>query len=348
MTVEKLPILSEARLEALLAAVESVRVCVAGDVCLDLYWHADMTRSQLSRETPHFPLPIVEERFSPGGAGNVACNLRALRPRGLTLLGVVGEDWRGQLLAQALKAQGVACDGLLRAPGRVTNAYIKPLRKGLSDTVYEDPRLDFENDQPLAVEAERALIRQLEDLAGAVDVLCVSDQMRFGCVTPKVRRALCDLGKAGLKVVVDSRDRIASYANVVVKPNELEASRAVFRTAAEPAPDRLAEAALRLSGRTGCPALVTMGERGCLIGQGDSVRWAPACPAEPPLDICGAGDTFLSALALAYGSGADLGEAALFANLAASVTVRKVGITGTADASELRAAHRQWLDAAAP
>ena len=51
------------------------RIGVIGDFCLDVYWHADMTRSELSRETPHFPLPIVQERLSPGGAGNVVANL---------------------------------------------------------------------------------------------------------------------------------------------------------------------------------------------------------------------------------------------------------------------------------
>ena len=56
------------------------RIGVIGDFCLDVYWHADMTKSELSRETPHFPLPIVQERLSPGGAGNVVANLLALKP----------------------------------------------------------------------------------------------------------------------------------------------------------------------------------------------------------------------------------------------------------------------------
>ena len=57
------------------------RIGVIGDFCLDVYWHADMTKSELSRETPHFPLPIVQERLSPGGAGNVVANLLALKPK---------------------------------------------------------------------------------------------------------------------------------------------------------------------------------------------------------------------------------------------------------------------------
>ena len=52
------------------------RIGVIGDFCLDVYWHADMTKSELSRETPHFPLPIVQERLSPGegeGHGDIDC-----------------------------------------------------------------------------------------------------------------------------------------------------------------------------------------------------------------------------------------------------------------------------------
>ena len=67
--------LSREELAALLHRVDGARVGLIGDLCLDLYWLADMKLSELSRETPHYPLPIVEERFAPGGAGNVATNI---------------------------------------------------------------------------------------------------------------------------------------------------------------------------------------------------------------------------------------------------------------------------------
>lgn len=67
------------------------RIGVIGDFCLDVYWHADMTKSELSRETPHFPLPIVQERLSPGGAGNVVMNLLALKPKAVHAVGVFGD-----------------------------------------------------------------------------------------------------------------------------------------------------------------------------------------------------------------------------------------------------------------
>jgi bifunctional ADP-heptose synthase (sugar kinase/adenylyltransferase) len=56
---------------------------------------------------------------------------------------------------------------------------------------------------------------------------------------------------------------------------------------------------------------------------------------EPPIDIVGAGDTFIAALGAALASGASNVEAAELACLAASITVKKIGITGAASPEEL-------------
>ena len=84
------------RLEEILSRLADVSIAVVGDGCLDVYWEADMTRSQLSRETPHFPLPVVKERTSLGAAANVAANLAALGLKRVGFLTVIGDDWRGR------------------------------------------------------------------------------------------------------------------------------------------------------------------------------------------------------------------------------------------------------------
>ena len=53
--------LSRSEVISILEKIKNIRVCLIGDVCLDLYWRADMKKSRLSRETPHYPLPVVEE-----------------------------------------------------------------------------------------------------------------------------------------------------------------------------------------------------------------------------------------------------------------------------------------------
>ena len=309
------------------------RIGVIGDFCLDVYWHADMTKSELSRETPHFPLPIVQERLSPGGAGNVVSNLLALEPKAVHAVGVFGDDWRGVALKGLLEKAGADISGVVTDSGRVTNTYIKPLRKGYADNVvYEDPRLDFTNYDAISDVTERKLMAALDRMAKKVDVLCVCDQMPFGCITEAVRERICALGKAGLTVIVDSRDRIGLYSNVIVKPNEIEASR-VFKGKIKATDfEKLAKA---LEARTGRPAIVTAGEKGCYVSKNGQVAHVPACKVTGEIDFCGAGDTFLSATACATAAGFPLIDAATLACCASAVTIRKLKTTGTANRSEL-------------
>lgn len=316
-------------LSALFQKMNTLRVAVLGDYCLDMYWHADMTRSALSRETPHFPLPMVEERFSPGGAGNAACCVQALRPASVLALGVLGQDWRGQLLLDALKQAGVDTRGLTPWEGMFTNTYIKPLRQGTSSLVYEDPRIDFENFAPLQQSAEDALIQSLHHLEN-IDVLLVCDQMQYGCVTPKVRERVVQLAKEGLLVVVDSRANIASFPHTIIKPNDLEAQ------AATGCQD-MNQAALALMKITGKPCVITLGEKGCLAAKDGAIQHIPGRQVPPPHDYVGAGDAFLAAFALAHAAGADIPDACMLGNMAAAVVIQKINTTGTASREEIEA-----------
>ncbi len=309
--------------------IDGAHIAVIGDFCLDVYWTADMTKSELSREVPHFPLPIIEERMSPGGAGNVVCNICALKPQKVSAIGMIGCDWRGDALKRLLANAGADVSALIASFGRITSAYIKPLRKGISGVIYEDPRLDFENHTPIPTNEEQLLLDALNKMDA--DVICVCDQLKFGCITPRIRARLCEMGRSGRRIIVDSRDRIALYQNVIVKPNEVEASRVVqFDGSYE-------EIVQRLSRKTGKPAIITLGEQGCLLCENDHIHHAAAQKIDPPIDICGAGDTFLSALACALSCDTPMTEAVAFANTASAVTIRKLNMTGTASRKEISA-----------
>lgn len=334
MSVQTDFIRGKAGLTGILEGISRARIGLIGDLCLDMYMDVDMRLSELSREVPNYTLPVVDERVSPGGAGNVAANVAALKPEALRVLGVLGQDWRGGLLKEALRARGVPTDGLVISPRATTNAYIKPVRRGYSDLLYESPRLDYENREALSAGDEAALMGALERAAQEVDVLCVCDQLKNGCVTGRIRRRVCELARDGLRVIVDSRDRIGEYQDVIVKPNEMEAMRALNLNGAV-TPERMAQAALALSERSGRPALITLGENGCLAAEDGRVAHIPARRVSGPTDICGAGDSFLAALACALGGGADIRAAAALGNLGASVTIAKLGETGTASREEL-------------
>ena len=65
-------------LEALLGDIRRVRIGVIGDFCLDAYWELDASLSEISIETGLATRAVRRQRYSLGGAGNVANNLVAM------------------------------------------------------------------------------------------------------------------------------------------------------------------------------------------------------------------------------------------------------------------------------
>ena len=108
--MERFELLSNEQFKNIINKIGNIHVALIGDLCLDVYWFADMTKSELSRETPHFPLPVVDERMSPGAGANVAANIAALRPANINVLGAVGEDWRSDVLLKAMQNLGINTD----------------------------------------------------------------------------------------------------------------------------------------------------------------------------------------------------------------------------------------------
>lgn len=334
--------MTQQELEKILASLSSRKIAVIGDGCVDIYWEADMRRSELSREVPHYPLPVVEERFSLGAGTNVVANLAALGIGDIRFVGCIGKDWRGTIFQSLLSKIGVSGEYLVSSPERITPAYCKPIRKGISDVQYEDPRLDFNNLSPLSEELENRLLEMLKKAVQGADLLLVCDQLANGCITPKVKQEIEALGKI-MPVLVDSRDRIDQFRQVIVKPNEIEACHSLgLPLSAANDTEAMKQAAVSMEIRNGCPALITLGARGVVWSESGTATLVPAYPVPPPIDFVGAGDSFLAGFAAVYGLGLCPSVMLSFANLVPAVTIRKIGQTGTAAPEELRSAYARY------
>lgn len=337
--------LSLSRLNRLLAELRTLRVGIIGDLTLDGYWFADMTRSVISRETPLFPRPVVREQYSCGGAANVAWNLAALGPAQTRAFTVFGQDWRGELLLGTLNEVGVDTQAVLRDPGWITPFFGKVMLQA-GRLQQEDARLDFINTAPLSPKSEEELLSRLELALPGLDALVVADYQAVGVITPRVLEGLNNLAARFPEVIfsVDSRDRIGLFRGMVSKPNDIEAARWLFpgRSPELVELDELAAAGLHPSVACGCPLFITMGERGCLVLENGESHLVPALRVPAPVDTVGAGDTFLSALTLALAARASAVEAAVLGHLAAAVTIRKLGITGAASAEEILEAYERY------
>lgn len=338
--------LTRSRLLELIEHIQSARIGVIGDFTLDGYWHADMERAELSRETPLFPRPIVQESYSPGGAANVAWNLADLGVREVLAFSVLGEDWRGHLLRGLMAKEGIRTDGMFNQADRVSPFYGKIMLRAVGRAEQEDARVDFINTHPIAPEMEDSLLNHLSEATRSLDALIVADYQDQGVMTTRVIEGLLAVAKETprMPIVVDSRSRAAAYRSLILKPNEIEAAR-LFFPEQDPGAVRLealVEAAIAYQAGSGRPIFITRGAEGCLVCYEGHCEAVPGVQAAGPIDAVGAGDAFIAALAACLSVGADPIEAAGFANLAASITIQKIGITGTASPDELLAKF-DWL-----
>jgi D-glycero-beta-D-manno-heptose-7-phosphate kinase len=87
------------RLRQILDRAAGKRILVIGDLMLD-----EFVWGKVGRISPEAPVPVVEvtgESFFPGGAANVARNLREFLDR-VSVIGLIGKDRSGQQLRQLL------------------------------------------------------------------------------------------------------------------------------------------------------------------------------------------------------------------------------------------------------
>ena len=298
------------------------KIVVMGDVMLDRYWHG-----AAERISPEAPVPVVhiqniQER--PGGAGNVALNLRALGCQ-VHLLGMIGDDSEGERLESALIAAGVVCD-LERIQAFPTISKLRVLGRH-----QQLIRLDFEQGFH-QVDPTELFDRCRLQLAQA-DVLILSD---YGKGVLQQAQTMIELARQlGVPVLVDPKgtDFSRYYGASVITPNlkEFEAVAGPSRT------DRaLTENALALIKAHNLGAiLVTRGEEGMsLIQPGKEALHVPT-RAQEVYDVTGAGDTVIATLAAALAAGAPLIEAVSLANTAAGISVSKLG-SATVTVPELR------------
>jgi rfaE bifunctional protein kinase chain/domain len=330
--------LPRSRLVELLNACRGLRIGVIGDFNLDAYWYADMTRSQLSREAPLFPRPVLRESYSGGGAANVAWNVAALGVADVRAFTVLGKDWRGDLLARFLEKVGVSLASVIWREDWLTPFYGKVILSGYS-AEQEDARLDFVNDHRLPASAEAELLALVEAALPQLDAVIIADYQPVGVLSDGLRAALNHLAETHPEIcfVADSRDHIHHFLQMVIKPNEVEASQLLFPNSHLPAIgcNELEAAGLQMQQTTGKPLIVTLGDRGCLLWDMGQCQHIPAVKVPPPNDPVGAGDTFLAALAASLAAGAKSREACTLATLATAVTVRQLHVTGTASPAQI-------------
>lgn len=322
--------LSREQVQRLTEAIRNRRIVVLGDVMLDEFVWGDVTRI-----SPEAPVPVVDirrESVHLGGAANVLTNLTALGAKAC-VIGVVGKDVAGDRLRASLrKASELQSDDQLvideNRPSTVKTRIIAH-----SQLVV---RADRELRTPVNGNTEARIISTVKETLRHADAFVVSDYDK-GVVTQRILAEILPLAYERMPVLIDPKMRNLAFYQpaTLVTPNHHEALR---MTGLEEDSDAgLHRAARLLREKLNCNAvLITRGDRGMMLLEGDGEPVFVETAAREVYDVTGAGDTVIATLAAALAAGASMLEAATLANHAAGIVVGKVG-TATASAEELLA-----------
>ena len=332
--------MDSSRVQRIVNGFASRRVLVIGDLMLD-----EFVWGKVSRISPEAPVPVVTvtaDSYYPGGAANVARNVREFTP-GTAVMGLAGTDAAGTRLVGLLEQAGIDTSAVECTGGFPTTVKTRIIARN-----QQVVRVDRERKVELTPEQTARAVERLERALPQVDAAIVADYGK-GFLSQELADHICRTARAHGKILsVDPHPSTSLvWRNAtVIKPNRAEAFSAVGVAPSETAepPDgdtALLEAAARLQA-VWSPEnlLITLGEQGMLLFE----RGAP--PAHIParakdvFDVSGAGDTALAVLTLALASGATVAEAAELANHASGIAVGKLG-TATVTAGELLAGFEQ-------
>ncbi len=294
---------------------------VLGDYMVD-----ELLRGEATRISPEAPVPVVlmkhagEAEGFPGGAGNVAANIRALGGKPIPF-GAIGDDESGRRLRALLKSRGIASQSLVEERGRVT-----PRKVRVVAHQHQLLRLDFERTAAISARTEQSLERKIAQWMNRLDALVISDYQK-GSVTGKLAGLVVSLGRQGrLPIFVDPKPENSAICRhaTLVTPNLHEAELMAGRTMRTQ--NDLEEGGRRLLAELECSnLLITRGSEGMVLFEADGSAHNIPGVARPVYDVTGAGDTVLAVLALAVAAGATMLDAACLANRAGGRVVLKFG-----------------------
>ncbi|MHA2620586.1 MAG: D-glycero-beta-D-manno-heptose 1-phosphate adenylyltransferase [bacterium JZ-2024 1] len=316
--------------ETMLEKLAGKRVLVVGDLILDVTLYGEVDRI-----SPEAPVPVLKAGNSvltPGGAANVAMNVKALGAEPM-LIGRIGKDRYGAILRGLLARAGISTEWL------IVSEKVSTIRKTrMIARNQQILRVDHETVAPFTPDEVRRATSALREGASVAQAGVFSDYAK-GVSESLGRTFISQMRRARIPFCVDPKPSCTHYFEgaYLLTPNHHEAkaiSGLPFETNEEVEAHgfRLRR---KLKSRY---VLITRGANGMSLVSSSEVRHFPVVRREV-YDVTGAGDTVAGTLASCLAAGFSLDLAIQTANLAAGVVIQKAG-TATATCAEILALAR--------
>jgi D-glycero-beta-D-manno-heptose-7-phosphate kinase len=318
--------------------LKAPKILVVGDVGIDQY-----VTGGVKRISPEAPVPVVEvknEFYRLGLSTNVAQNIRSLGGTAV-LLSVTGDDESGVYLQKLLQEANISTEHLVKDNSRPTTRKIRVM-SGMHHIV----RVDYEEKKPISSSLQTKILDTVKRQITGIDGVILQDYAK-GVLSKELNQQIIALCRQHKKpVFTDPNDKtpLENYQHVTLMTPNLKEALALAKWDRDA--EDVSESEVHELGRTIQSKLqseymiITRSKDGMTLFENNRVLDVPTF-ARQVYDVTGAGDTVISALAMALLSGFTLEEACIFANFAAGLVVAKVG-SATCTVDEIRKAMNSY------
>jgi D-beta-D-heptose 7-phosphate kinase/D-beta-D-heptose 1-phosphate adenosyltransferase len=325
------------RLRKIINNFPKAKILVVGDLILDEYiW------GSVDRISPEAPVPVVwanRRTYVPGGAANVANNIRSLNAE-VCLAGVAGKDRNADILFSELKKRKIKTNCIFTEPKRHTTLKTRIIA-GHQQVV----RVDWEHTDALPKELNQKMVNFIQKNIADFDAIIIEDYGK-GVINMQILEGLIETARAHKKIItVDPKeDHFQYYRGVTaITPNRKELENAARHLKIKDTTNRfklntdrlftdkdIDLAAVETIKYLGLESLlVTLGEQGMKLFEENGHSTHIPTVAQEVFDVSGAGDTVISTFTLGLCSKATKLQAAHIANYAAGIVVGKIGTAVT-------------------
>ena len=298
--------------------IQNKKVLVIGDIMLDQYIFGSVTRI-----SPEAPIPIIninKTEYSTGGAGNVLKNLNSLNIK-TSFISIIGDDTAGKTLKKYIEKLKNVEYALLTDKNRETTCKTRYMSDG-----QQLFRTDHETIDDLDKTMKEKIFKYFQLFIKQTDIIIFSDYGKGIFLDQKFCQKIIKTAlKVNKKIVVDPKgSNFEKYKGAFfITPNSKEAFNA---TKVNPINNSLTEKCgkIIIKNNWADNVLLTRGANGLSIIQNNRTDHIKS-NTEEVFDVTGAGDTVISLFSVAIAAGSNYVEAAHFANIGASLVVKKLG-----------------------
>lgn len=304
--------MSSSQLLSIIDSLKEAKVLVVGDIMLDQYIYGDTNRI-----SPEAPVPVVKKldhENKPGGAGNVALNIKKLGAE-VSLLGMCGDDPEASILQDYLEKHDIKSHLIRIELPTIKKTRVLSKHQQLLRIDTEISYTDIDH---------TALLNTFNQLILNYDAVLLSDYAK-GTLSP-ILPQLIDISRSNnIVVLVDPKESdLSAYKNANwITPNLKEF---LAGSSSDDSDAELESRASQLISENNFDGiLLTRSEKGMSLYSKQIQSVNLPTQVREVFDVTGAGDTVISVLATGLAIAADMPSIMKLANIAAGIVVGKMG-----------------------